>query len=77
MKKDAKIPFERWFDPRNEEHMKAYLHLEKLGVWPEGFVPDNVDRGENWYFRMISKMADAWVLHFQAQQILKEEKPFK
>ena len=32
-----------WFDPENIEHLKAYKYLQDTGVWPKGFLPEDVD----------------------------------
>jgi len=52
---------QEWFNPENEEHLKAYLHLEKTGCWPKGFIPDNMDFSPCWQVRLIDKMANLWI----------------
>ena len=50
-----------WFDPENMDHLKAYLHLQKTGTWPEGFIPDNIIRGSGWAVTLMAKMTDRWL----------------
>ena len=53
--------FIKWFDPYNSDHINAYVHLQKTGNWPVGFVPDDVEMESWWFAGIIAKMADAWV----------------
>lgn len=53
--------FIKWFDPHNLDHIKAYVHLQKNGNWPVGFVPADVKMESCWIAGICSKMADAWV----------------
>ena len=50
-----------WFDIDNTNHLKAYLHLEETGMWPEDFVPDDITFSTSWHIVIMSKMADAYV----------------
>ena len=45
-----------FFDPTNPEHMKAYKHLRDTGVWPKGFIPENILFEPYWYIRMLHKL---------------------
>lgn len=56
-----KVSFIDWFDPHDVEHMKAYKHLNTVGMWPKGFIPDNVVMGSNWNILLINKLADCWL----------------
>ena len=56
----AKKNFSDWFDPNNMDHMRAYKHLQKTGVWPSDFVPKNVEMNSNWCTLISYKIADAW-----------------
>lgn len=53
--------FTDFFDPLDINHLTAYQHLQKKGMWPEGFIPDNVQFESNWQLLLQSKMADLWV----------------
>lgn len=52
-----------FFDPDNIEHIKALGHLNRTGVWPEGFLPENVKQPELWLFQIYNKLASRWVRH--------------
>ena len=42
------IQVEDWFDIYNPEHLRAYRHLSRNGMWPEGFIPKDVECGRYW-----------------------------
>lgn len=67
-----KIPIEKWFDPQNPEHLKAYLELQSSGRWPENFIPENVVMVHGWGLLLLSKMADCW-LSFKLGYLMQEE----
>lgn len=48
-----------WFNPRNLNHLKAYKHLQKTGVWPEGFVKG--DLPVHWQVLLLNLLADAYL----------------
>jgi len=48
-----------WFDPRNINHLKAYKHLQKTGVWPEGFIKGELP--SHWQTMVTYKLADAYL----------------
>ena len=54
------LTFDKWFDPNNLDHLKAFDHLNKKGVWPHGFLPDDLVMPNGWYTTMIAKMALCW-----------------
>ena len=56
-----------WFGPHNLEHMKSYGILVDSGVWPEGFVPENVYYYSGWRCMLGFKLADAWMEYIFAQ----------
>ena len=56
-----KIMFSEWFDPTNKDHVKALITLNKTGVFPVGFIPDNVDMDTHWTVSMFGKIAVAYV----------------
>jgi hypothetical protein len=51
-----------WFDVYSVEHLKAYRHLEQKGVWPEGFIPSNIEVSGRWQIALCAKMADAYLM---------------
>ena len=57
-----------WFDVSNIDHLKAYRHLEQHGSWPEGFIPENVNRNHMSTIVILGKLAGAYL-------DLKVEKP--
>jgi hypothetical protein len=55
-----------FFDPYNIEHIRAYRHLQEQGMWPVGFIPENVKKSpvpSGWTILMVNKIADAWIDH--------------
>lgn len=54
------MKFEEFFDIHNPEHLRAYRHLRDVGVWPEGFIPKDLEMGHVWQMWLISKMAEEW-----------------
>ena len=55
------MQFSEWFDIRNQDHLRAYRHLQSTGAWPVGFIPWNVDMDPQWQFMLLAKMADAYL----------------
>jgi len=53
--------FCEWFDPNNIEHIKAYSHLQKTGVWPIGFIPDSINMDTGWQVILFQKITDEWI----------------
>jgi len=56
----------QWFDVYNREHLRAYEHLRKEGVWPEEFYRDVVMRRDlppGWQFDIAQRLANQWVEH--------------
>jgi hypothetical protein len=51
-----KINIVEFFDPSDEEHMKAYKYLRDTGVWPRGFISDNIIFEPYWYIHMLHKL---------------------
>lgn len=50
-----------WFDPHNQEHLEAYSYLMKTGVWPEGFINQDIIFLTNWQVCIAHKLAEAWL----------------
>ena len=51
-----KISIVDFFDPGEPEHMKVYKHLRDTGVWPVGFISDNIIFESYWYIRLLHKL---------------------
>lgn len=50
-----------WFDISNIEHLRAYMLLNEVGVWPMGFIPADVTFSSLWNGRLNSRMAGLYV----------------
>jgi len=64
------MTLKEFFNPYSVEHLKAYRHLEKTGMWPVGFVPEDVDIEPHWQVALTDKMAHAWIEHAEAGHVL-------
>lgn len=51
----------QWFNPRNLNHVKAYDHLQRIGTWPENFIPEDITFDSHWQFIIRSDIADVYV----------------
>jgi len=58
-----------FFDPYSVEHLKAYRHLEKVGTWPPGFIPEKTDVEPYWQVSISNKMAKAWIDQAEAGRV--------
>jgi len=50
-----------WFDPSNIEHLKAYKHLQDTGVWPEGFLLEDIEMLPLWSLLLSGKIVDVYL----------------
>ncbi len=50
-----------YFDPCNVDHLEAYRHLQNVGTWPEGFIPEGTGFNIAWQTIIAFKMANLWV----------------
>lgn len=51
-----------FFDPYDSDHLRAYEHLKKCGLWPEDFIPEDIDCSDTlWQVGLVNKMAEAWL----------------
>ena len=55
------MKIEDWFDPENIEHVKAYDELQQRGIWPKGFLPEDIEMGNCWQVLLMSKLADKYI----------------
>lgn len=56
-----------WFDPHDEEHLRAWRECSKKGWWPEWFQEkmkkEGIEPHQYWSMVIRGKMADLWVEH--------------
>lgn len=50
-----------WFDIENMEHIRAYYFLQKRGVWPRKFTPDNITFNQGWQIVLMHRFASAYI----------------
>lgn len=50
-----------WFDPDNIEHLKAYQHLAETGLWPKGFIPEDIKFPTSWCIMLNMRLASKYV----------------
>jgi len=51
-----------FFDITNIEHLRAYRQLNKIGVWPKGFIPEDTTFGNaGWFPILADRMANAYI----------------
>jgi hypothetical protein len=55
------VTVDQFFDPSNVEHLRAYRQLQKTGLWPQGFLPDNITFPSLWAVTIANKLADLYV----------------
>ena len=58
-----KPTFIEWFNPDDIEHIYAYHVLQNTGMWPKGFVPEEIYMNPHWNMFIQSKLADKWIDH--------------
>ena len=51
----------KFFNPYNVDHIKAYKNLMITGMWPDGFLPEDIDYDPQWQVTIQAKMASCWV----------------
>lgn len=52
-----------FFDVYNYEHLQAFKKLGTSGMWPGDFIPNGTTFTTNWLITLMSRMAEAWVVH--------------
>ncbi len=50
-----------WFDCNNLVHLQAYRTLQQTGVWPKGFLPENIIFPIAWHASIAFKLADCFM----------------
>lgn len=56
---------EDWFDIYNPDHLRAYRHLIRTGMWPEGFIFENVECGRYWQVAMPQLFVDGFFAEYE------------
>ena len=57
----AKPSFSEWFNPDDIGHLHAYHVLQQTGLWPEGFIPENIYMEPGWQGIIAFKLANKWI----------------
>lgn len=52
-----------FFHVYNYDHLQAFKTLSACGAWPLGFIPNGTTFTPNWQITLLSRMAEAWVVH--------------
>jgi len=52
-----------WFDPYSDEHLDAFKEVNRTGMWPEGFVPNDMHFSSFWRLELLEILAKAWLDH--------------
>ena len=50
-----------FFNPKDLEHLQAYVHLNNTGVWPTGFLPDEITFPNLWQVTLAGRLAEAYL----------------
>jgi len=50
-----------WFNIKNIKHIKAYYYLQKRGIWPRKFIPDDIIFDQGWQIVLMHKFASAYI----------------
>ena len=68
------MKFIDFFDPKNPNHIKAYLLLMDKGYWPVNFAKE-VDQSDriHWYIFAMAKCSEAWLEYVDYEKKCKTE----
>jgi hypothetical protein len=55
------LKFSEYFDIRNPAHLDAFKYFSVNGKWQEGFIPPYVTLDLFCYFKIMLRMAEAWL----------------
>lgn len=58
---ERKISVVDFFDFRSVQHLLALRYLERTGMWPEGFIPADVEFPVNWQLGIYAKIARLYI----------------
>ena len=51
-----------FFDVTNLEHLRAYQQLLITGIWPKGFIPEDIEFVTNWQIIISNKLASEYIM---------------
>ena len=66
-----------WFDIRETDHFMAYKHLMKNGMWPEGFIPDDVEIPNNWQVSLMGNIVDEFIRQNEGRHVMELHDRYK
>ncbi len=52
---------EKFFNVKDEDHIRAYRHLQETGMWPEKFLPDDIELNPTWLSIIQAMMTNQYV----------------
>jgi hypothetical protein len=55
------MKIEKFFNPRDMRHIIAYQELQNTGVWPKGFISEDLEFGPGWQALIAFKIADVYI----------------
>jgi len=55
------MKIEDWFDSRDIDHLRAFNHLRNYGVWPVGFITEDIEFTPTWYILLLAKIANEYI----------------
>ena len=58
---EKKMKIEEWFDPFNRVHLEAWKHLNDVGAWPVGFIPEGMAFTGLWQVTLATRLANLYV----------------
>lgn len=64
-----KRKFLDWFDLKQTDHLKAYRHLCEKCMWPDGFIPGDVEGAMHYIASLQARMATAFVSQILSTEI--------
>ena len=54
-----------WFDVYEPTHIDAFKELQRTGMWPVGFIPENIDFPNAWQIGLYGLLAEAYLAQFE------------
>jgi len=43
--------------------MRAYKQAQNTGLWPKGFISDEIEIPIHWNYYLLNKISNAWIDH--------------
>lgn len=53
--------FNRWFNIRDPEHLRAYAAFSKSGKWPEDFLPPQIIFEDGWQSQIEQQIVSTFI----------------